>query len=214
MATTIAGPVRMPDGTIPTHGRVIFRPRLGGYVGSPAVTAGAVVAAISSAGAISVVLEGRADGTPYAVVVEHWSVADQRMVSTPLPDVVPTGAAGPFTLADLAAVDVPRCATNENTWKRGDTISIAGQWIDHHRRPLDLTGYAIAAAMRGPDNVTRDMLVTVTAAATGLLSIGMSAAETALLPLGDHLIDVKARIGARVARTQTGIIHIAEEVTP
>ncbi|MDK8871483.1 hypothetical protein [Paracoccus sp. SSJ] len=214
MATQIAGPVRLPDGTIPAHGRVIFRPKNGGIVGATTVSGGAVIAPISGAGAIDVELVGRAGGTPYTVAVEHWSDVENRLVTTMLPDVVPTGAAGPFTLADLAAVEIPRDARSEAIWKRGDTINIGGQWIDEFGRPVDLAGKTVAAAMRGPDGVTRTLSVSVSDAAKGLLEISMPAGQTALLPLGPHAVDVKITNGARISRTQSGTINIVREVTP
>lgn len=214
MATQIAGPVRLPDGTVPAHGRVIFRPKNGAILGPTLVSGGAVVAPINGAGTIDVEIVGRAGGTPYLVAVEHWSDVENRLVTTPLPDVVPTTAPGPFTLADLAAVSIPRGASSEATWKRGDTINIGGQWIDEFRRPVDLTGMTVTAAMRGPDDVTRPLSVNVSAAAEGLLEISMTAGQSAQLPLGAHAIDVKITSGARVSRTQSGTIHIVREVTP
>lgn len=214
MATQIAGPVRLPDGTIPAHGRVIFRPKNGGIVGATTISGGPVVAPISGAGMIDVELVGRAGGVPYTVTVEHWSEAENRLVTTMLPDVVPTGAAGPFTLMDLVAVEIPRDARSEATWKRGDTINIGGQWIDEFGRPVDLTGMTVSAAMRGPDGITRPLTVHVSDAVKGMLEISMSAGLSAQLPLGPHAIDVKVTSGARVSRTQSGTINIDKEVTP
>ena len=214
MATQIAGPVRLPDGTIPAHGRVIFRPKNGGIVGATTISGGAVVAPISGAGMIDVELVGRAGGVPYTVAVEHWSEAENRLVTTMLPDVVPTGASGPFTLMDLVAVEIPRDARSEATWKRGDTINIGGQWIDEFGRPVDLTGMTVSAAMRGPDGITRLLTVHVSDAVKGMLEISMSAGLSAQLPLGAHWVDVKVTSGVRISRTQSGTIHIVREVTP
>lgn len=214
MATQIAGAVRLPDGTLPTHGRVIFRPRDGGRAGPPVISGAAVIAPISPAGAIDIELEAATTGTPYMVLVEHWSDGAAKLVQTALPDIVPTGLPGPFTIADLAVIAIPQGATSRATWKRGDTISIGGQWIDQHQRPLDLTGMAVTAAMRGPDDVIRPMAVTMIDAADGLLEILMSASTSAGLPIGEHAIDVKITVGVRVARTQTGFITIVPEVTP
>lgn len=212
MATNVAGPVLLPDGSSPMHGRVLFR-LLSPIIGGSVVASATVIAPIT-AGEIDVDLQAEAGGTPYAVAVEHWSAAEGRLVTTPLPNVVPTGAAGPVTLAQIAAVTVPASAGNEASWKRGDTISIGGQWLDEHGRPLNLSGLTIAAALRGPDGVVRALAAVLTDAASGLIEISMTAALSAALPLGAHAIDVKITNGARVSRTQTGTIHIIPEVTP
>lgn len=212
MATNISGPVRLPDGSIPTHGRVIFRllgPILGGEV-----VAAATISAPIVAGAIDVDLEAVAGGTPYAVAVEHWSATEHRLVTTALPNVVPSGEAGPVTIAEIAAVPIPPSARSEATWKRGDTINIGGQWLDEHGRPLSLVGLTVTAALLGPDSETRALMVNVANAAAGLLEISLAASLSAALPLGAHRIDVKMTSGARVMRTQTGTIHIIQEVTP
>lgn len=212
MATTIAGPVILPDGTNPAHGRVIFEARAP-ILGDAAVLRGPVVATIAS-GAISVDLEAEAGGTPYAVTVEYWSAALGQLVRQPLPDVVPTGAAGPFTLADLATLTTGASGSRSLSLKRGDSLSLPGIWVDQHGRPLDLTGVTIASALLGPDAVTRPLGVAVLDAATGRFELSMLAVDTAALPLGGHQIDIKFTVGARVVRTLTASITLLHEITP
>ena len=212
MATTIAGPVRLPDGTIPTHGRVIFEARQP-IIDETLVLRGPVIAPISGAGVIDVDLEADAEGTPYAVTVEYWSPVQHRLISQALPDVVPTGT-GTGTLADFAAVTVPAGAPREIRRKRGETITLGALYVDRFGRPISLTGVSVAAAMRGPDGVTRALSIAVISAAEGTFEIAMAAGATASLPLGPHDIDVKFSVGTLVVRTLTATIHIDQEVTP
>ena len=212
MATTIAGPVILPDGTNPAHGRVIFEARAP-ILGASAILRGPVVAPITD-GEISIELEGAADGTPYAVTVEYWSEARAQLIRQPLPDIVPTGASGPFTLADLATLIAGAGIADHLTLKRGDSLSLPGVWVDQHGRPLDLTGVTIASALLGPDAVTRPLGVAVLDAAAGRFELSMLAVDTAALPLGGHQIDIKFTVGARVARTLTASITLMQEITP
>jgi len=212
MATTIAGPVRLPDGTLPTHGRVIFEARQP-IVDETLVLRGPVVAPISGAGAIDVDLEADAEGTPYAVTVEYWSPVQNRLISQTLPDVVPTGT-GTGTLADFAAVPVPVAAPREIRRKRGDTITLPALYVDRFGRPISLTGVSVAAALRGVDGITRGLTIGIISAADGTFEIAMAAAASAALPLGPHALDVKFTVGTVVVRTLTATIHIDQEVTP
>ncbi|PTX39405.1 hypothetical protein IQ03_04976 [Gemmobacter caeni] len=210
MATTVAGPVRLPDGSQPAHGRVLFTPRAP-IVGSPVVTTSPVAATIT-AGAISIDLQGAADGSRYAVAVEHWSAVEGRLLTTDLPDIVVTDS-GSVTIADAVALDVPE-GPQEHRIKRGDSLSLGCIYADALGRPKSLTGITVTSALRGPDGVTRALIVTVLDAAAGQFEITLAPAQTAALPLGAHAWDMKFAVGGRVYRTLTDTIHIDQEVTP
>lgn len=212
MGSTIAGPVILPDGTNPAHGRVIFEARAP-ILGASAILRGPVVAPITD-GEISIELEGAADGTPYAVTVEYWSAAKAQLIRQSLPDVVPTGAAGPYTLADLATLTPDAGSADHLIIKRGDSLSLPVVWVDRYGRPLDLTGVSVASALLGPEGVVRPLGVEVLDAATGSFEIAMLAVDTAALPLGEHQIDIKFAVGARVVRTLTASITLLQEITP
>lgn len=211
MPTQITGPVRLPDGSELLHGRVIFTPKAP-ILAENVVLSGAVIAPIVS-GQIDITLEAVSTGTPYSVLAEHWSDLT-GLVRTALPDVIPDGSAGPFSIIDLAATRIPAGATNETSFKRGDTISLGGKWIDSFGRSIDLTGYLVSAAMRGPDGLIRSMLVSAPSLTEGEIELTMAADESTDLPIGRHQVDVKIQLGVRVMRTQTGFINILQEVTP
>lgn len=212
MATRIAGPVRLPDGTNPTHGRVIFEAREM-QVSDSAVLRGPVIAEIT-AGAIDISLVGEVNGTRYSAAVEYWSYGEQRMLRQALPDVVVTGT-GTGTLGDFATVIIPSDAGGEAGWKRGDTIEITGIWLNEHDRPHDLDGVTITSSVLGPDGTKRDLSVALDSnTKSGRFELSATAAETADWPLGEHRIDVKfSRSGGRVSRTVTGTIIIEQEIT-
>jgi hypothetical protein len=210
MATTVAGPVRLPDGSQPSHGRVLFAPRAP-IVGSPVVTTSPVAAKIT-AGAISIALEGAADGSRYAVAVEHWSAVEGRLLTTDLPDIVVTDS-GTVTIADVVALDVPE-GPQEHRIKRGDSLSLGCVYADRLGRARPLTGITATSSLRGPDGVTRALVVTVLDEAAGEFEVSMAPSQTAALPLGPHAWDIKFAVGGRVDRTVTDIVHIDQEVTP
>lgn len=211
MATEIAGPVRLPDGTIPAHGKIIFR-RKEAQISDGVVLTAPVSANIDGAGDFTITLAAASSGTPYSVIVVYWSAVENRLLSCPLPDVVPTGAAGPVTLAGIAAHVLPD-VPSEHRVKRGSTLILPCRLLDKNARPQPLTGLTIASDLRGPDGETRPFTVAVLDSATGDFEVLMTAAQTALLPLGGHAWDIKFSTGARVDRTITGTIIIEQEVT-
>lgn len=212
MAIQIAGPVRMPDGTIPAHGRVIFTARAP-ILGGTLVTTGPVVAQIDGAGDIDITLQAEASGTPYGVTVEYWSDVEGRLIAAALPDIVPSVGAGPVTIADLTA-EVIIGALDAHRIKRGSTLDLPCRFVDQHIRLLPLTDLTVTSALRGPDGVTRALTVTVSDPDGSDFEVSMSHIQTALLPLGTHGWDIKFSTGARVLRSITGQIIIEQEVTP
>lgn len=211
MATTVAGPVVLPDGTAPAHGRVIFTLR--GSIGGSTLIITAPVAAPIVDGEISVALEGAAEGTAYGVVAEFWATASAALIRVQLPDIVITGT-GTGTIADYAVASIPDGARARIEWKRGDTISWPVQMLDELRRPLSLTGSTVASALQGPDGVVRALSVAVTDAATGWIEVALGALAASGLPLGHHAWDIAVTTGSVVTRTPSATVIILEEVTP
>ncbi|WP_312529441.1 hypothetical protein [Paracoccus sp. (in: a-proteobacteria)] len=212
MPTTISGPVLLPDGSNPQHGRVIFTARRARLAGSVVVPA--PIAVPITAGAISVALQGEAEGFPYAVSVEYFSAAHNRVLVSPLPDIV-VSAEATGTLISLAAVSIPTDAASAVRIKRGDTLNLPFIWLDRNNRPISHAGVTISSALLGPDGQRRNLTVSKIAPATsGAVELAMSAGLTAQLPLGAHHIDIKFSTGARVLRTITGQIIVDQEITP
>lgn len=202
MPTTITGPVRMPDGTIPTHGRVIFT-RLKPLAGERIVTTAPVIADISGTGTISIALDGQQLGTPYSVRVEQWSAVAGRLISEPLPDVVVTddgtGPIGNFTA-------LPPVRADTYFLNQGDSASLPVTLLDANRRPANVSDAFINGWLERGAEQTSVTVAKVNAAA-GIVEMVITAEVSAGLTKGEYTGVIKLTVGTRV-KTIRGKIKI------
>lgn len=214
--TTITGNVEFPTGTTPARASIRFRltgPGANGgnvFLGQSAF----VVQANGSFSAEVQHTESMDIRTYYEVSVSYFDGDTGRQVERALGLIKVPQSESAVTLASLLPTAIPSSASNVYRTKRGDTISFGIVMLDDHNRPLDLTGYSIAASMRQGDGPIRSFVVTRVSNPQGRFDLTLSAAVAAGLALGAHEFDIKFSTGGRVARTLTGTIIIEREVTP
>lgn len=209
MPTKITGPVRLPDGTAPAHGRIVFHRRASG-TSSPLVLPGPVEARIGTNATFSIDLEGDSDGTVYGVLVEYWPSPAGRLVSVRLPDVVVDGT-GTFTLAQVSAVQVPARAGDTLEVYQGETINFGMQWLDENDRPRNLTGITITSWLSNGLN-RLGLSRTTISLSQGTFELTATAAQTASLSAGRYDWFVRSATGTRTQIRQGQII--IKEVRP
>jgi hypothetical protein len=97
--------------------------------------------------------------------------------------------------------------------RRGDTLRCIFDFVDAAGAPLTLTGrvYAAAVRIRGVAAAT-SMSASITGA--GQVTILLTAAQTALLPLGVHTWDLQETANGDVSTLLAGDLVIVEDVTP
>lgn len=212
--TTVTGTMELPNGATPHRGRVIFT-MTGWAKDAPHLfVAGSVDVAVASDGSFSAQLQSTDDlDVEYDVVFSHVDLATSKDVSTQVGRIL-VPSSGPVTLASVLPVRIPGGASNQHRLKRGDTLSLAGICLDENGRRQNLSGISVSSALRGPDGATRSLVVTIVSAAAGEIEISLSAAQSALLPVGIHTMDVKFSSGVRVVRTLDAQITVEAEVTP
>ncbi|MCJ8139557.1 hypothetical protein [Falsirhodobacter halotolerans] len=201
MPTTITGPVRLPDGTIPAHGRLIFQRRMPG-VGNGVTLAGPVAAALDGNGAFSVSLQGEASGTRYAVKVEYQNGLTSRLISDNLPDVVVTGS-GSSTLSAVSVVPIPQAASC-HVIEQGETLNVGAQYLDTNDRPVAINDVSITSWVTR-DGARQNLSVSKIDQAAGTFEISASAAITANLR-GTYQWNIRLAAGARVVIEETTLI--------
>lgn len=195
MPTIITGPVQLPDGTIPSHGRLIFR-RKQPRIASPLVVPGPIEARIGSNGSFSVSLDGELEGTPYSVTAEYWDYSGQALRLVDLPDAVAgRNVAGPVPLADISAIQMPTRDGYE--LHRGDSASFAVTLLDGNDRPADITDSYVSAWLER-DSVITPMTAVKANAGAGVIELAIDAATSASLPLGAQLMVIRLAVGPRV----------------
>lgn len=211
--TTVTGTLELPDGTTPHLGRVIFTMAGWAKTSPELFVNGSVDVPAASNGTFSVALQTTEDlGVEYDVVFSHFDLARNKEVRTAVGRIT-VPSSGPVTLASLLPVRLPNGAGASYEHKRGDTLNIAVQMLDETGRPLSLTGSSAASALKGPDGVVRSLSVAVINAASGWLEVAMSALETADLPLGPHVWDIRVTTGSVVRSTPSATITMIDEVT-
>lgn len=211
MPTTITGAVRLPDGTTPDSGRVIFTRRKPLY-NETIIPDGSRVEAIITGGNITISLNGGAPaGEPpvvvYGVEVEVWREGLPKPTVSRLPDIViPTGDAS-GDLQDFAAVQIPRGATNTHVVDQGETLDVALRYLDENLRPVSIADVTITSWI-AQGGVRTPLTVTKIDAAEGTFEITLTASQT--LPLsGRYDWAVRMAAGGRVKIT-TGILIVNE----
>ncbi|MDH2326013.1 hypothetical protein QCN27_03940 [Cereibacter sp. SYSU M97828] len=204
MPTIITGPVQLPDGTIPSHGRLIFR-RKTPRIASPLVVPGPVEARIGANGSFSVTLDGEAEGTAYAVLVEYWDDSDQAPKSVHLPDAVAgRNVAGPVPLADVSAVQMS--TAREYVLHKGDSALLPVTLLDVLDRPADISDSSVSSWLeRGAERIP--IAAAKSNAAAGLIEVTISAAVSAALQPGSYTAVIRLAVGGRV-NTLRGIIKV------
>jgi hypothetical protein len=209
----VAGPVIAPSGLPPHAAKIEFRLR--SYVtADDTLAVPQMVTANVIGGAINTALIGSPEGIVYDVDYVALLAGHRRRI--PMGLIVVDGA-GPFALADLVeqTVRIPLRVKAETSLKRGDTLSFGMIWVGEYNQRLDHGEVDISASLLGPDGVKRALEVEkLSPSSDGEVEVSMPASETALLPLGDHQIDIKFSLGARVSRTATGTITVLQEITP
>ena len=209
---TITGPVFDQTGANPLDATIEFRLRTNPRDPAGVVLRGSTVVKVSAAGAFSTALYASDSGSTYDVIQRHRPYLGAELVER---DIGPIHIVGGETrwLGALLPVRIAPEARDSHRIKRGDTLNIAGVWLDAHGIPIPTAGVAISSALLGPDRATRALTVTKLAGA-GEFELSMAAVATALLPLGTHQIDIKFSTGARVVRTLTGRVIVDQEITP
>ena len=198
---TISGPVRLPDGTNPQHGRIIFRrttPELG-----QGLTVPGPVEAIITGGVFTIDLNAVAEGAVYAVGVEYWDEVSQSLAHVGLPDIVVAGD-GPFTLAQVSTVQTATRDTYE--LHQGDTAVLPVTMLDANRRPVSLTDSTVSGWLERGD-VRVPVTVNKVTGSTGLVQMTITAPVSAGLALGLHTAVIQMRVGTQV-KTVRGKIKI------
>ncbi|MFC3059524.1 hypothetical protein [Paenirhodobacter populi] len=214
----MTGPVVLPDGSPAMDGTlVIFQLRSWDKTDTALVMRGPVIAQVS-AGVIDVELfttSSGSIGTVYDVSYRYSilnPVGPDRAVEQRVGPVAINGA-GPYTLADLLPVRLPSDVSKAHRIKRGDTLSLGMQWIDENYHPIDLTGVTITSSLLGPDAAMRTLTVAFVSRPAGTFEVAMPSTQTALLPLGEHQIDIKATVGTVTRRSKTGTIIVERGIT-
>lgn len=211
---TITGPVFDQTGANPLEAAIEFRLRTNPRDPAGVVLRGSTVVKVSAAGGFSTPLYRAIGGaTVYDVIYRFRPYLGAEWIER---DIGPIRLidGGSRSLASLLPVEITADASDTETIKRGDSISMASIWVDQWGAPISTSGVTIAASMRGPDGVLRSLTVTKGPAASGTFEISMPPAQTADLPIGAHLIDVKFTTSDRVVRSRTGTIIIDQEITP
>lgn len=201
MAATITGPVRLPDGTVPAHGRIIFR-RVGVEIGGVLTVPGPVSAPIE-AGGFSIALDVDPAGAVYTVAVEYQDGVSYGLTTVTLPDIVLTANAE-VTLENVVTVPVPR--TGETmTIRQGESLNVGAQYLDHNNRPVGIGDVSITSWLgRGEDRV--DLNVSKLDASAGTFEVSASASVTSGL-LGRYDWAIRMASGGRVI-IETTIITV------
>ncbi|GGE26548.1 hypothetical protein SAMN05421774_11262 [Gemmobacter megaterium] len=109
LLTRITGPVDLPNGETPRHGRVHFQLRDWDRTGDHLIMPREVVAQLDAMGWLDVRLQTTTTldrGSIYDVAVQYWSVALGRQIVVQLPGIA-VPASGPVTLASLLAIPAP-----------------------------------------------------------------------------------------------------------
>lgn len=205
--TQVVGPVVMPDGEVPAHGRITFERLATGVDGGSIITRGPVEAVLDGSGNFEVELQSEAAGTPYRVTVSYWSAARNRLVTEVLANAVPSGQAGPVTHDAIAAVSIPAQAGDTVTIRQGDSLNLALQHLDGNDRPLATTGLTFTSWIERAGDAAVPLTVTVINAGAGTLEFTLSAGVIAALPTGTYAWVVRMTNGVRV-RNMTGRINI------
>lgn len=204
MPTIITGPVQLPDGTTPSHGRLIFR-RKQPRISSPLVVPGPIEARIGTNGSFTVSLDGEIEGTAYSVLVEYWDGSGQDLRTVHLPDAVAgRNVAGPVPLADVSALQIPTRDGYE--LHKGDSATFAITMLDGNDRPADITDSAVSAWIERGE--ARTIITAVKAnAAGGVVEIAIDAATSATLALGQYMMVIRLAVGPRI-NTIRGNINV------
>ncbi|TWI34919.1 hypothetical protein [Paracoccus sulfuroxidans] len=209
---TITGPVFDQTGAPPFDATIEFRLRSNPRDLSGAVLRGSTVVKVGPAGAFSTVLYAADGGSTYDVIQRHHPYLGADLVEQDIGPIRVTGGETRW-LAALLPVKIATGASDTHRIKRGDSLSIAGVWLDEFGVPIPSAGVGIASALLGPDGVTR-AITSRWQAGVGEFELSMAAGTTAQLPIGTHQIDIKFSTGARVLRTMTGRVIVGQEITP
>lgn len=210
----ITGPVYDQTGAAPLDATIEFRLRNDPRDLSGTVLRGSTVVRVSDLGNFSTVLYASAGGSTYDVIQRHRPYLGAELVERDIGPIHITGGETRW-LAALLPVKVAPGASDTHRIKRGDTLSLPFIWLDARGVPISHDGVAITSSLHGPDGLLRALVVSkIAPAAAGMVELSMAAAMTALLPLGDHLIDIKFSTGARIVRTLTGRVIVDQEITP
>lgn len=213
---TVTGTVLLPDGQVPSFGTLIFA--ISGWAkDAPHIFApDPVEVAVGLDGTFSTSLQSTDEKEVLYLVALRYRRTPVSTESSLVLGHVEVGAPGPLVLANLLPVPVSSVSAAEAlTFKRGDTISVGVLITTRYGRAQDLTGLTIESGMLGPDGVRRPLYAAIAGIATaGRVELSMSASLSAVLPLGDHRVDVKRRSGGGfVRRSPTFVISVIEEIT-
>lgn len=213
---TITGNVKLPDGTTPAFGTVVFS--ISGWAkDAPHIFApDPVEVSVAPNGDISAQLQSTSDKyVLYEVTLRYRRNLAAAEVSLSL-GYIEVGFLSSYVLADLLPVPVSAAnAVKELSFKRGDTLSIGAIITTRFGHPQNLETHTVEADLKGPDDVRRPLVVTVdTDPSTGRIWLSMDAEDSAELPLGEHSLDVKRTNSEGMVRhTPTISVSIREEIT-
>ena len=160
--TTITGSVEFPSGATPARAIVRFTLTDRGQNGSniflgmsefPVASSGAFTAEVQHTDTMD-------EWVYYEVSLSYLDQSIARQVDRKLGLIKVPESGGSVVLSNLLPITIPSNASSVHRVTRGDTISFGIQMLDHHNRPLDLTGYGISASMRQGDSQHRSFAVT------------------------------------------------------
>jgi hypothetical protein len=105
-------------------------------------------------------------------------------------------------------------APQHDTLDQGETWDSRCLATDDDDNPVDLTGMTITATMerRIDPNTTQDIVCTITDAAAGRFTLGLTPAETAALEVGVWLGQVKFVLGAVVEKSDYFAVTVRREI--
>lgn len=211
---TVTGPVRDQTGGNPLDATIEFRLREAPRNTTTAVAKGSTIAPVTGDAFAAVLYFAPGIPTVYDAILHYRPFLGAEMIKEDIGPIILSDV-GTFPIASLIPVKIPPGASDSATFKNGDTIELAGIWMDEFNRPADHTGVTISANLRGPDAVDRAMTVAkLSPAANGEFTVSMAADQTAALPVGVHFIDIKFATAESVRRTITSKIIIEQRITP
>lgn len=97
---------------------------------------------------------------------------------------------------------------------QGATFSTMIDLVDQNGDPIDLSSYTGASQMRKHYTSSNSISFTVGLSNTGVVTLGLTAAQTAALTAGRYVYDVEVTDGANnVSRIVEGIVTVSPNVT-
>lgn len=209
--TRITGPLVLPDGEVPRHGRVRFALPGAAAAGTVGLAPGPVTAVLDADGEIDVQLQA-SDAldhpSAYAAHVTYYSEGLSRLHEAAIgPIWVPSDD---VTIGEVLPVRLPMAGGSQVDLVRGDSLRLALRPLDDRTgRFGSLSGVSASSWMRrGDEAVTFSVTI-----AGGIIEITAAPAVTATLSPGRYDWAVRLQQGA-VRRTWLGTILVQEAPRP